>query len=389
MKKNLKKTLCLLVAMILIVTALPMQSLAVFDKLSLSVERVEFSDNLPVSNKLIQRESKVNDYPINITWFVNSDYQYKFDIYLSDGSVVEDVAYVEYLKDLRFVTCAYVDAQECAKAIENGEDTVSAEVVVDVQQGFLGIKNFSSTVEVPIVDEIVSEINLVGDFPENYDPYDPGSAFVGKKFEIRYADGTTKTAAVEDETYRYTLDGELISFSYETKRDYDEDEEVYIEGLYTSYIDFSEVYDAKEIPCNFTDISIVDYVISDDAQLVSLTYCLTHKDGTKVENKCDFEPLPPQSYTGTVIDTVEGTDIVLGYSSMTGGFSYNGIFYISVKAGPDVMGLYASETIDATDYCNCICHKKGLWYTVSFIWHRLICSNLEIQEICDCGSYHW
>ena len=52
--KKMKKTLSLVLAVIMLLTAVPVQSFALFDNLNPTVVKVEFADDLPISNQHVQ-----------------------------------------------------------------------------------------------------------------------------------------------------------------------------------------------------------------------------------------------------------------------------------------------------------------------------------------------
>ena len=68
--KKLKKTLSIVLVVIMLISAVPMQSSALFDWIWPKVVKVELVNNVPISNKYVQNSD---------SWFVSTD-AYIYDI---------------------------------------------------------------------------------------------------------------------------------------------------------------------------------------------------------------------------------------------------------------------------------------------------------------------
>ncbi len=391
--KKMKKTISIILAVIMLVSAVPLHSFAIFDWFYPTIEKVEFADNIPVSNKNVQIEAyddKTAPIPL---YGMDGNYNYSFRVYLSNGEVIESADFFcdeeTLIKNgIAYVVCTpYVEPDKCAEAIAEGKSTIDVELSVMVQ--YLDFRStfrhhyFSTQKE--LVPEIVKEVRLTDTMPESYDKLEPHASFVGKKFEVEYGDGRKETYILEDQgDYNYYLGGEPIGLWYGEDSYIDETtgESVYYEGLQVYYIDAVSVLEKKLIPCPYENFEVLGCKFNGKGQLSGLTYRITYKDGNTLEKTLTFEHgIVADEYA--VIDTVDGNNVEVYFS--TSDYTY----WIDVYLGHDVWDMYENVEGSAKDVCDCICHKES---TLEIIFSMLLCriwKIFRIREYCQCGYWHW
>lgn len=383
--KNLKKTICLILAVVMLISAVPMQSFALLEKLLPKVVEVELTDNIPVSNKFVQ--GSADTYPDTV---ILSDCNYTFKLHFSNGRTVETDSYYLLGEDLLSgVSYSYVsmsvDSADCAEAIAEGKGTVKVNLSVFVVYIDGSIKFYSFEKDKPIADEIVRDVTLIDPMPENYNKLDPTADFVGKSFRVEYSDGSEEVLILEDLGDKgYYLGEESVYMWYgeDCYKDSITGETVYYEGLEFDYMDTYVVLERKFIPCPFSSFEVTDYELNGKAGLTALSYKLTYKDGRAVEKSFTFDtPVTNEDYV--VIDTVDGYDvsvIVEGWSDY---------YYIDAGIGYTIWEIEDYIEGDIKDFCDCRCHKHDF---LSIVIHTLICKVWEIfriKEYCECGYWHW
>lgn len=242
----MKKTLSLILAVIMIISAVPLQSFALFDWFYPTVEKVEFADNIPISNKDVQNSAGADiGKALAIELYNNT---HSFRIYLSNGKVIQADDYFcsseELLENgIAYIICSvYVEPDKCAQAIAEGKSVIDVELNVMVK--YLDFSNtfrrYYFDAEKELVPEIVKDVRLADAMPESYDEYNPYAAFIGKNFEVEYADGTKETYTLENKgEYRYYLGDKPFSLWYieDSYEDEATGETVYYEGLELYYVD--------------------------------------------------------------------------------------------------------------------------------------------------------
>jgi hypothetical protein len=387
--KKFKQIFSLILAIFMLITAVPMQSFAVFDFFYITIDELEYAGEVaPISYKSVisQRISEDVEY----AFFYDNPY---YNITLSDGKLYENKWGIVNYKSIRSISfIERINIDDCIKAYEQGNKTVNVEVEAFIQyaNNKYNVQNF--TLERPLVKEIVKNITFVDTLPEiKEDDYNLNFNFVGKKFEIEYADGTKKVAAVEEAEFDFLLDGESISISNDDKYYYDDvtGEKVYYTGITVKFIDATTIINKQVHTCNYSSIELLDYSFNDDAKLVSVSYRLTHKGGNVIEKTCTFdEKSEVDAYGYTTVDTIDGYDIKVRMHISPAVFRQNSYCFVEIIYGLDGWNLIDSECIyDFTEICDCRCHKSGIIYLFNQILFKL-------QEIfgreteCQCGTAH-
>ncbi len=381
----MKKIISLILAVIMLFSAVPMQSFA----LGAELEKVEYTDSYPISNKYVQRlaESPLT-YPDWIEYDLMYESMYYFDLYFSNGVILNHGGYYEF--DLwrcgieSFDAELFVDAQECQKAIDEGRSTVKATIRATLFKLGGGMEVHDFEIEKEIVDEIVRSVKPVDPAPENHNVFNPVESFVGKDFEIEYFDRKeTHTLVYDEDTFDHRLNGEHIEIWYDERENVNEEtgEVICSKGFDIDYLDCEAFIYEEAIPCPFESVDIIDYEINRKAQLEYVKYAINYKDGRTVEKTNTFKE--PISITEEkVIDSIDGYDIK-AYINV-----YDTYFWFSIKVGYSSWYMNGGLTGNATDVCKCICHKNGIAYLFSLLLIR-IWQIFGIKQACECDYVHW
>lgn len=388
--RKFKKTLSLILAVIILISAVPMQSSALFEWIWPKVVKVELVNSVPISNKIVQNSDPWYGEPFAYIYDVCEEKQI-YKLYFSNGRTVVVDNYealgADTLSGVLYASVVtYADREECAKAIAEGKNTVNVtvSVVVYYLNGNSRIYRFETERE--IVKEFVTSVEFIDSMPESYDEENPEAAFVGKKFAIEYGDGSREILALEDKGEDgYYLGKEYISMWYgqDSYIDSIAGETVYFKGIELSYIDETIILDKTLIPCPYSSFDITDYELNGKGGVTSATYKLTYKDGRVIEKTCSFdEPIGNDNFV--VIDTVDGYDITFGTYFWT--TEYYGI---QSWIGCDIWGLCVEIEGDMVDLCDCRCHKDGFLNDIINNLLRVIWNIFFVNEYCQCGMFHW
>ena len=386
--KKIKQTLSLILAVIMLITAVPVQSFAAFDFLYPAVESIEYvGEAEPISYKgvLSKKLSEDDEY---VPLFDSN----RYNIVLSNGKTIANTSgFASFKSGIRMISVTeQVKIDDCIKAIEQGKSTV--EIIASVYVTYLNRKYnyFTFTLERPIVKEFVTDISFADTMPEITEDNDWNytSAFVGKKFDIVYADGTKKTEAIVETDEGFFLDGEHIYISDEDGSYIDEvtGAKVYYTGYTVEFIDAETILDKQIHTKNYKSLELLDYGFDDSGKLTSVTYRLTHNDGSITEKTCSFDALGVDEKT--VIDTVDGYDIEADLYVSPCFLQQNSYCFITISYGCVGWGLRANETLyDFSEICDCRCHKSGIVYIFNQIIFKLQEMLGKTQE-CQCGASH-
>ena len=387
--KKIKQTISIILAILMLITAVPMQSFAAFDFFYITIDELEYAGEVsPISYKSVvsQKTSEDDEYAF---FYDNPNY----DITLSDGKAFENKWGIVNYKSIRSISfIERINIDDCIKAYEQGKKTVNVEVEAFIQYANNKYNAQTFTLERSLVKEIVKNITFVDTLPEiKEDDYNINFNFVGKKFEIEYADGTKKVAAVEETDVDFLLDGESISISNDDKYYYDgaTGEKVYYTGITVEFIDAITIINKQVHTCNYSSIELLDYSFNDDAKLVSVSYRLTYKDGNVIQKTCAFdEDSEVDTYGYTTVDTIDGYDVKVRVHISPAVFRQNSYCFVEIIYGLDGWNLINSECIyDFTEICDCRCHRSGIIY----IFNQIV---FKLQEIfgketeCKCGAWH-
>lgn len=388
--KKFKQIFSLILAILMLITAVPMQSFAVLDFFYPTVDKIEYAKDVkPLSYKEIIAQSKVSD-----DGYVYNSFDTGYNVYFSDGKKFENVNYsfIGHKGVEAIVLTEVIDVAECTEAINQGKTTVNVDVNVSVAYRGRPTVYKTFTLERPIIKEFVKNITFVDTLPEiKEDDYNINFNFVGKKFEIEYADGTKKVAAVEETEFDFLLDGESISIYNRDSYYYDDvtGEKIYYTGITVEFMDEKIIINKQEHICNYSSIEISDYSFNNEGKLASVTYRLTHKDGNVIEktNTID-EGVKADTFDGIIVDTIDGYDVKVNVYVSPAVFRQNSYCFVKIIYGLDGWNLINSECIyDFNEICDCRCHRSGIIY----IFNQMV---FKLQEIfgreteCQCGTAH-
>lgn len=386
MKRTLK-AVSLILVVIMLVTSVPMQGFALFDQLWPKVIAVEFQDNVPISNKYVQLIASENLKTDNVKYDLGGE----FLVYLSNGRTIEVSENSDgsdlFSGVLNTFVSMYVDPKECAEAIKNHRNTVDVNVTVRLLNLDDTFRGYTFEVEKEIVDEIVTDIDLVSAKPKIYDQLNPCPDFVGKKFEVKYYDGTKETLTLEDRGESgYFLGNREISMQckefYYANPGWDGGDNYYTD-LIINYIDMESILDTKSRLWYYTDLDIIDYKLDGKGGITEITYRLMQGYYNPIEKLCVLdEPINFNEYI--VINTENGGDIVATARSL-GDSSY----YIACSLGYSPWDLYTYVLCDdITEFCDCLCHKEGKLNNIIYTFLLKLWQIFGINETCQCGLCH-
>ena len=128
--KKFKQIFSLILAMLMLITAVPMQSFAAFDFFYPTVDKIEYAKDVkPLSYKEIIAQSKESD-----DGYVYNFFDAGYNVYFSDGKKFENVNYsiMGYKGVEVIVLTEVINVAECTEAINQGKTTVNVDVNVSV-----------------------------------------------------------------------------------------------------------------------------------------------------------------------------------------------------------------------------------------------------------------
>ena len=385
MKKS-KKVISLILAVIMIMSAVPMQIFAADEPI---VERVEVADTTPISNYDIQSKGWSDRDKMPLYDIHYSLYRYDYKLYFSNGKIIDTREYISYddLLLCGITDCyvsTYVSGPECQKAIDEGIPTVKVTVSVSMTKtsGEEVVEEFE--VERIITDKIVKSIKLLGDIPVFFEQITYKYSFYDRQFEVEFYDGRKEVL---------TFDGDLGGISVydiysEEREEVDEitGEKIFYRDIKFDFIDGNYCAATERLDSPYEKIEIVDYKLDKEAQLQSIEYKVTYKDGKTIKNTKNFE------------ESIDLVDVTISYSVVVDSIDGYPIraqlnlsetdYTLELSAGYDVWNVRDIDEGETRDICKCICHKNGIMYLIAFfviVYWRALSRNIY----CDCGHKHY
>ncbi len=235
------------------------------------------------------------------------DYMDGFTFCFSDGNKISSYVgewltlgiIVEIVLDLD----VSINVDECIRTFKEGATMVPVEIYTPRYGG----KTF--TVENKIVKEIVSELRLIDDLPENISRFMyEDKLFDGKYFEITYGNGTK----IIDRIYR-THSGLGLLDSADVMFWYDEDvlvndtgERYYYSRVVVKFLDETIILGEREHINQYESFSIVDESYSEDGVLEALSYEIVYKNGEVLKKKCPLDEIVLAKDEYILIDNIDG-----------------------------------------------------------------------------------
>ena len=367
MMNKLKKILSLVLVLIMLVSAMPMQSFALSLK-PLKITGVEFANDNPISMKYVNANSGWGEkVSLEEDYFDTVDTFYDFYVYFSDG---DKVLYSEiYEKDEisgMSLPSLRVDYDECYNAILNDEETVNVYIDLYLHTNKKDL-TYECTLEKKIVPYIVRNMKPVSELPTQvYSDMYGTEAFGGALFEVEYYGGTK----------------EIVTCGYGEGMVFAPGEYGFYESNSFAYLDAYYYHEYEKIDPLYTAVKIDDCEFADN-KLKEVTFTLTKNDGTTEQytrnldidiNDYDYE-----------VEKINGYDVVIYYSNYWPTFTSDGEFKVSIYIGEN-----SDEVVfEPEDVCSCkICHYKGIryiyYYMIDQIWKLF-----RINQYCVCGSENW
>ena len=287
----------------------------------------------------------------------------------------------------------YVSYSDCKKAIENGDDTVpvNVELIISFERG--KSKRFEGEVECKIVESYIKSIRPACEFEPFHHKMYYWDYFEGKEMIIEYADGTTKTAPIIQGEYTgwfgpLSLDGRpLVAESVYTDGEFPEEMGSSVEFV---YCDASVEVPVEVLDCPYRRIDLIDYTVEKNNVLTSITYKITKTNGeTEIRTKeCNITAFTDEVTIDKVGVYRVDVDLYIDMAS----FKENSVALILLSLGDgyslDSYRFHDRAEYDASDYCNCICHKKGISKLIYLMLIK-IWDLFGINEQCRCGAWRW
>ena len=401
--KNLRKTLAIILVVLMLMSIVPLQSFAALSLINPEIKSVAFNEGVMISMKEIE---KLHDYYNEDIIVLQNDrdpfyaepasgfYYDNLIVSFSNGKTVE----LDRLFDEIPSTTSYsgpkfnVSYEDCKKAIENGDSTVPVNVELSISFERGKNKRFEGDVECKIVESYVKSIRPACELQPFHHKMYYWDYFEGMEMIIEYADGTTKTAPIILGEYTgwfgpLSLDGRpLVAESVSTDGEFPEEMGSSVEFV---YCDASVEVPVEVIDCPYRRIDLIDYTIEKNNVLTSITYKITKMNGeTEIRTKeCNIT-----AFTDAVtIDKVGVYRVDVELNIGMASFKENSSAYIHLSLGDGYSvysyRFYDMAEYDARDYCSCICHKNGV---AKLIYSMLIkiWDLFGINEQCRCGAWH-
>ncbi len=351
MNKHVKKIFALAMTVIMLCSALSIQSFAAFDFLkaptitdvtlsensfkSVSVKEMtayykevdeaieELEKQFGSIDELLGEGSYFNEYIESIYNFDlgYSNLDYEFVVTLSNGKTFTVSSDDMYSYDINsmysFEIEAYVTKDEYLKAKNKGAKnvnvTVKGQIFSNILEDYTKDGDFTTDFKMKTVSSVVKSITPVSGVPSKLYEDADYVELSGAKFKISYADGTTKTAKVKQKNEikgelgiamtSYELDGnELLVWEYEDDNGKDILGFSYLDAEYTKKVSYTKSL-FKSIKINKCDYDF-------EKGLSSITYTLTRTNGESKKYTKEFTDENAINFY-RVIDFVDGYYITL------------------------------------------------------------------------------
>ena len=385
---KVKKLLSLILAVIMFISVVPMESIAAFEWLRPFVYKVEFTDYNPLSNSYIQKNNGMLDVD-KVYIYPNDDiYDYTCTLYLSNGRTI-DITKDGIGSDFgsiisRIDMVMILDTKECSAASYMGDGMVDVRVNLVVNYLYGEPREYSFVTQKVIVPGIVTNVRLIDSLPYQYNTAWPYDSFVGKRFEITYTDGSKEISTFKNYSHYYGFDGKKAELRFGENKYIDTatGKLVYYKGLDIFFVDDYFPVERKMIPCPYKNIKITKHNFSGEGELKSLNYTLTYNNGKTTNKTYTFST--PLKYGGSqVIGKVDGYDVTVSIGSKEDKYS------IKAQIGYEIWETVAEINGNFSDFCDCKCHKTGwlreFFHSIRNAFWKLF----RVKEICQCNMPHW
>lgn len=379
----MKKIISLILAVLMLLSVVPMQIFAAGEPI---LESVEVVDTTPISYKHIQTQG--SSYYVGMDtdslYDISDEYSYNYKLYFANGQVLNtaDNIYGDELAPYG-LTGYYVETlfsrKACQEAIEKGYPTVKVTVKVNLYKlsGEYEYKEFE--VDRAITESIVKSINLIGDIPDCFDNYNFRDSLYGREFEIEFYDGRKEILAFNNYLGSYYINSLYQVGRQET--DNETGKTVFYRDVEMYFIDGMYRVASEKIVRVFEKIDIIDYKFDSNINLKSIKYKVTYQDGRTVVKNESFDVAV--SISGEeIIGAVDGYPIYALLNVEETDYT------LELSAGYEVWNVRDIAEGETRDICKCICHKNGILYLIGFFviafWRAL-----SLYSYCDCGNRHY
>ena len=385
---KVKKILSLILAVIMFMSIVPMETFAAFEWLRPFIYKVEFVDYNPISNSYIQKNNGMLDVDKVYIYPTDDIYDYTCRLYFTNGRTI-DITKDSLGSDFKTIVSRIdmvmiLDTQECYNATQWGDGLVDVKVNLVVNYFYGEPKEYTFVVKKPIVPGIVNNVRLIDSVPANYDTVWPYDDFVGKRFEITYADGSKEIATFKNYSYYYGFNGRKAELRYGENKYIDSatGKLAYYKGLDIFFVDDYFPVERKMIPCPYKSIKITKHKINGEGGLTGLNYTLTYNNDRTTSRSFTFDT--PLQYGGSqVVGKIDGYDVRVSVGSDGDDYS------IKAQIGYEIWETISEVNGKFSDFCDCKCHKTGFLRKFFHSVRNAFWKLLRIKEICQCDMPHW
>lgn len=375
--KKTKQFLSFILAVLMIFTAVPMQSITAVDEKSIEISAVEFADDMPISMKYVEFIKDDQDCESMVPMGVYDTMDYELDITFSDGRKVR-LSTADYSADA--LISVLVDYDECCDAILNGDDTVNVYIYIYLYRESL---YYECTLQKKIVPGIIKSMEPITILPSviygcdiTYNSYGiPDLYDVYKKhfFKVEYYDGTEAFVECGKEKDKVNLVFERFGYW---------EDDVYGASSWVTFTFYDGIiFKNVELVERYKEVELVDCKFV-DGKPEEISFKLYRTDGA-VESYTKTIDVNGMGYTD--LNRIYGYDVKIYYGNTGSSFKTDDELYVEFYIGKITDKLFFAPE----DVCSCkICHYKGLKYVyytiISFFWKMF-----RVNEYCDCGVKHW
>lgn len=218
----MKKILAIALTVIMLMTALPFSSFALFSKLP-KVKNIIFETDDPIYYSALKKDlddlykhAEEYDYELEDIDFIydicHHLNDYEITLEFTDGTSITIDEDVYSTESYDITIWAEVDMREATAAFEKGATAVPVSVYAYLEDDdFRDYESDKFTVSFDIAECYFREIEYISGLPDEISEFEDHLDLDGYKFKVTYADGTEKTVVLEDdEEYGYNIDGKYI-----------------------------------------------------------------------------------------------------------------------------------------------------------------------------------
>ncbi len=217
----MKKILAIALTVIMLMTALPFSSFALFSKLP-KVKNIIFETDDPIYYSALKKDlddlykhAEEYDYELEDIDFIydicHHLNDYEITLEFTDGTSITIDEDVYSTESYDITVWAEVDMREATAAFETGATTVPVDVYAYIENDYKDYTSDTFTVDFDIAECYFREIEYISGLPDEISEFEDHLDLDGYKFKVTYADGTEKTVVLEDdEEYGYNIDGKYV-----------------------------------------------------------------------------------------------------------------------------------------------------------------------------------